>query len=425
MNPTEIYADFPVTIPGLPLRATTVSFPADMRGMLNEALDRPAAQQPTWPDDEHALSVRAILEQLPPITAAADVDLLRARLNKVALGKAFVLQGGDCAETFASNTQPHIAGLINILNQMAANISLQAETPVVTIARLAGQYAKPRSTGIDSSGLPVYRGDIINSATEVASDRTPDPSRMLLAHAHARSTMRQLGQPSASECFVSHEALLLDYERALLRRYDCGGRRKLYGLSSHFLWIGERTRQIDGAHIAFAEMLANPIGIKIGPATSPALAAQYVERLDPDGEPGHLTLISRMGSQQIRDVLPPIVEKVTATGHKVVWQCDPMHGNTEISPCGRKTRQFERIVDELCGFFEVHHRLGTHAAGVHLEMTGDDVTECLGGAQGICDQDLAHRYETACDPRLNGHQAVELGNVIASVASYARTVARV
>jgi 3-deoxy-7-phosphoheptulonate synthase len=218
-----------------------------------------------------------------------------------------------------------------------------------------------------------------------------------------------------TEIFASHEALLLDYERALLRLDTTGDQPRLYDLSSHFVWIGERTRQLDGAHIAFAELLANPIGLKIGPSTSPEMAVEYVERLDPRGEPGRLTLISRMGNQKVRDVLPAIVEKVEASGHKVIWQCDPMHGNTHESSTGYKTRHFDRIVDEVQGFFEVHRRLGTHPGGIHIELTGEDVTECLGGAQEISDADLAGRYETACDPRLNTQQSLELAFLVAEM----------
>ena len=417
MSVAEIFGDSPITSAAPLAHDGGQPFPAGLSSMLNEALGRSGVQQPRWPDDEQALAVRAILEHLPPVTAVADVNLLRARLSQVARGEAFVLHGGDCAETFADNTKPHIAGLVSALHRMAAVLSASMGIPIVTIARLAGQYAKPRSAAIDAAGLPVYRGDIVNSSVATLAARTPNPSRMLWAYAHARSTMNLLENLLATGLFVSHEALLLDYERALLREHRDGGKRKLYGLSSHFLWVGERTRQIDGTHIAFAEKLENPIGLKIGPTTSPALAARYVERLDPNGEPGHLTLISRMGYQQVRDILPPIVEKVTASGHQVVWQCDPMHGNTMNLPDGRKTRRFEHIIDELCGFFEVHSDLGTHAGGVHLEMTGDDVTECLGGAQGISVRDLANRYETACDPRLNGHQALELARGLTRVRS--------
>ena len=216
------------------------------------------------------------------------------------------------------------------------------------------------------------------------------------------------------EIFSSHEALLLDYERAMLRLQD-GDVPKLYDLSGHFLWIGERTRQLDGAHIAFAEILANPIGLKIGPGTTPDQAVEYVERLDPHGTPGRLTLISRMGNGRVRDVLPAIIEKVQATGHQVIWQCDPMHGNTHEASTGYKTRHFDRIVDEVQGFFEVHRDLGTHPGGIHVELTGDNVTECLGGAQEISDQDLADRYETACDPRLNTQQSLELAFLVAEM----------
>jgi 3-deoxy-7-phosphoheptulonate synthase len=214
-----------------------------------------------------------------------------------------------------------------------------------------------------------------------------------------------------SEFFVSHEALLLDYERALVRLEN----GRLYSLSAHFLWIGERTRQLSGAHIAFAELIANPIGIKIGPSTTPSQALEYVERLDPHAEPGRLTLTSRMGADRVRDVLGPIVERVTASGHQVIWQCDPMHGNTHESPSGYKTRHFDRIVSEVQGFFEVHRRLGTHPGGLHVELTGEDVTECLGGGQAISDSELGYRYETACDPRLNIQQSIELAFLVAEM----------
>ena len=218
---------------------------------------------------------------------------------------------------------------------------------------------------------------------------------------------------------ASHEALVLDYERAMLRLADdsdeAGGNLKLYDLSAHYLWIGERTRQLDGAHIAFAEVIANPIGVKIGPTTTPEQAVEYVERLDPHNVPGRLTLVSRMGNGKVRDVLPPIIEKVQASGHLVVWQCDPMHGNTHESSTGYKTRHFDRIVDEVQGFFEVHHGLGTHPGGIHVEITGENVTECLGGAQAISDDDLGGRYETACDPRLNTQQSLELAFLVAEM----------
>jgi 3-deoxy-7-phosphoheptulonate synthase len=219
----------------------------------------------------------------------------------------------------------------------------------------------------------------------------------------------------STEIYASHEALVLDYERAMLRLDCTGPTPKLYDLSAHFVWVGERTRQLDGAHIAFAELLANPIGLKLGPSTTPDQAVEYVERLDPHGMPGRLTLISRMGAQRVRDLLPEIVQKVTATGHQVIWQCDPMHGNTIESSSGYKTRHFDWVVDEVQGFFEVHHALGTHPGGIHVELTGEDVTECLGGAQDISDADLSGRYETACDPRLNTQQALELAFLVAEM----------
>jgi 3-deoxy-7-phosphoheptulonate synthase len=347
---------------------------------------------------------------------------------------------------------------------MGAVLAYGAGVPVVHVGRVAGQYAKPRSCDTDAAGLPSYRGDAINSRTSDRAERVPDPLRMVRAHANAQSTMNLVravanasdlrgvhdrtngfvasfeageryqataagierslrfmaangvtdDQLGPAEVFVGHEALLLDYESALVRADERG---RVYGGSGHFLWIGERTRRLDDSHIAFAELLTNPIGVKLGPTTTPEQAVGYVERLDPEREPGRLTLISRMGNQNVRHVLPAIVEKVAATEHEVIWQCDPMHGNTHTSSTGRKTRHFDRVLDEIQGFFEVHHTLGTHPGGVHLELTGDDVTECLGGAQDITDSDLDARYETACDPRLNGRQALELAFLVAEMLS--------
>ncbi|ASO22164.1 3-deoxy-7-phosphoheptulonate synthase [Actinoalloteichus hoggarensis] len=450
--------DVPVeTLPSLP------PLPAELRDRLDTALSKPAAQQPDWPDPDAVGKVRTVLESVPPVTVPAEVDRLRTQLGEVAEGRAFLLQGGDCAETFASNNEPHIRANIRTLLQMAVVLTYGASMPVVKVGRIAGQYAKPRSSGIDALGLPSYRGDIVNSLVASPEARVADPSRMIRAYANAGAAMNLvraltgggmaglakvhdwnkdfvLNSPAGEryealaneidrglrfmaacgvqdsnlqtvEMFASHEALLLDYERALLR-LDEG---RLYDLSAHFLWIGERTRQLDGAHIALAELIANPIGLKIGPTTTPELAVEYVERLNPDNIPGRLTLISRMGNAKVRDVLPPIVEKVTASGHKVIWQCDPMHGNTHESSTGYKTRHFDRIVDEVQGFFEVHRGLGTHPGGIHIELTGEDVTECLGGAQEITDSDLAGRYETACDPRLNTQQSLELAFLVAEM----------
>ncbi len=454
----DIPADILPTLPPLP---------PEMSERLYRALALPAAQQPEWPDAEQVLAVRAVLESVPPVTVSSEVDRLHEQLAAVANGQAFLLQGGDCAETFVDNTEPHIRANIRTLLQMAVVLTYGASLPVVKVARIAGQYAKPRSSITDALGLPSYRGDIINSIATTAEARVADPSRMIRAYANASAAMNLVravtgagladlgkvhewnqefvatsragqryermaaeidramrfmsacGVDSHSlhsvEIFSSHEALLLDYERAMLRLDASGESEKLYDLSGHFLWIGERTRQLDGAHIAFAEILANPIGVKIGPSSNPDDVLQYVERLDPHGTPGRLTLVSRMGNGRVRDVLPPIVEKVEASGHKVIWQCDPMHGNTHESPTGYKTRHFDRIVDEVQGFFEVHGELGSHPGGIHVEITGEDVTECLGGAQEISDADLSGRYETACDPRLNTQQSLELAFLISEM----------
>jgi 3-deoxy-7-phosphoheptulonate synthase len=454
--------DIPIdTLPELP------PLPVELRAKLDDALSRPAGQQPSWPDPDVVPAIRTVLESVPPITVPPEVDRLRDLLGAVACGEAFLLQGGDCAETFADNTEPHLRGNIRTLLQMAVVLTYGSSLPVVKVARVAGQYAKPRSAGIDALGLPSYRGDMINSLVATPEARVADPSRMIRAYANAAAAMnlvrsltlagmadlhkvhdwnkdfvrrspagaryealageidRGLRFMSAcgvedsslhsTEIYASHEALVLDYERAMLRLDTTGPTPKLYDLSAHFLWVGERTRALDGAHIAFAELIANPIGLKLGPSTTPDQAVEYVERLDPHGVPGRLTLISRMGAQRVRDVLPEIVQKVTATGRQVIWQCDPMHGNTIESPSGYKTRHFDWVVDEVQGFFEVHHALGTHPGGIHVELTGEDVTECLGGAQDISDADLSGRYETACDPRLNTQQALELAFLVAEM----------
>ena len=455
--------DLPLdTLPGLP------PLPEALRAQLDDALSRPAAQQPAWPDADAVSEVRTMLEHVPPITVPAEIDRLQRQLAAVARGEAFLLQGGDCAETFADNTEPHLRGNIRTLLQMAVVLTYGASTPVVKIGRIAGQYAKPRSSNMDAFGLPSYRGDMVNALAGNAELRVPDPGRMIRAYANSGAAMnlvraltsggmadlhevhdwnKDFVRTSAAgeryeavaaeidralrfmnacgvsdhslhstEIFASHEALVLDYERALLRLDSSKpDDPRLFSLGAHFLWIGERTRALDGAHIAFAELLANPIGIKIGPGTTPEQAVEYVERLDPRREAGRLTLISRMGAGKVRDVLPGIVEKVTASGHEIIWQCDPMHGNTVEASTGYKTRHFDQIVDEVQGFFEVHQRLGTHPGGIHVELTGEAVTECVGGAQDISDTDLAGRYETACDPRLNTQQSLELAFLVAEM----------
>jgi 3-deoxy-7-phosphoheptulonate synthase len=462
--------DVPIDqLPALP------PLPGELRQRLDAALAKPAVQQPSW-DAGQAAAMRTVLESVPPVTVPPEVERLKAQLAEVAQGRAFLLQGGDCAETFVDNTEPHIRANIRTLLQMAVVLTYGASMPVVKVARIAGQYAKPRSADVDALGLKSYRGDMVNGFAPDAAVRDHDPSRLVRAYANASAAMNLVRALTSSgmaslhevhawnrefvrtspagaryealageidrgmrfmsacgvddrnldtaEIYASHEALVLDYERAMLRM-DTGYTvdpsdssdyaPKLYDLSAHYLWIGERTRQLDGAHIAFAEVIANPIGVKIGPTTSPELAVEYVERLDPHNVPGRLTLVSRMSNHKVRDVLPPIIEKVQASGHQVIWQCDPMHGNTHESSTGYKTRHFDRIVDEVQGFFEVHHALGTHPGGIHVEITGENVTECLGGAQDISDSDLAGRYETACDPRLNTQQSLELAFLVAEM----------
>ncbi|HEY1489277.1 MAG TPA: 3-deoxy-7-phosphoheptulonate synthase class II [Micromonosporaceae bacterium] len=434
-----------------------------MTSELDAWRDLPAAQQPDWPDHEALREVAGVLAEVPPVVVAYEVDRLRDRLAAVARGEAFLLQGGDCAETFDANTEPHLHSTTKTLLQMAVVLTYGASVPVVKLGRIAGQYAKPRSSNIDALGLPSYRGDMVNSIEPTLEARTPDPSRMVRAYANAAAAMnmlrafthggladlhavhdwnkdfvrtsragqryeklaqeieRALGFMRACgvnddalrsvELYASHEALILEYERAFTRLSD----GIPYNLSGHMVWVGERTRDLDGAHIDFVSRIANPIGVKLGPTTSPEFAAELVQRLDPDSTPGRLTLIARMGNDKVRDALPRIVEKVMATGHPVVWCCDPMHGNTEESASGYKTRHFDRVVDEVLGFFEVHRSLGSHPGGVHVELTGEDVTECLGGAQEIADADLSGRYETACDPRLNTQQSLELAFLIAEM----------
>jgi 3-deoxy-7-phosphoheptulonate synthase len=424
----------------------------------------PRAQTPPWPDQAAVDDVGEVLNTVPPIVAPYEVDQLRDRLALVADGRAFLLQGGDCAETFSDNTESHLLANARTLLQMAIVLTYGASLPVIKVGRVAGQYTKPRSAPIDALGLPAYRGDMINSLEPTAEARVADPQRMIRAYANASSAMNMLraylgggmadlhavhdwnkgfvrDSPAGQRyeaigreidraisfmracgvtddealrtvtLYCSHEALALEYERPLTRVVG----RQAYGLSGHFLWIGERTKQLDGAHVDFMSRIVNPIGVKLGPGTTPELAIELCEKLNPENMPGRLTLIARMGNHKVREVLPAIVEKVTATGARVVWQCDPMHGNTTESSNGYKTRHFDRIVDEVLGYFEVHRGLGTHPGGLHVELTGEDVTECLGGAQAIEVADLQRRYETACDPRLNTQQSLELAFLVAEM----------
>lgn len=441
--------------------------PDGIRQQFDDVIAREAKQQPTW-DPLIASNVRKILESVPPIVVAPEIRLLEQQLADVALGKAFLLQGGDCAETFESNTEPHIRANIRTLLQMAVVLTYGASTPVVKMARIAGQYAKPRSADLDEHGLPNYRGDIVNGVEATVESRRHDPARMIRAYANSSAAMNlvrslttsgtadlsrltewnrefvaqspagaryealaqeiERGLDFMSACgvnddslrsatiYASHEALLVDYERAMLRlAKDEQGETKLYDLSAHQLWIGERTRGIDDFHVNFAALIANPVGIKIGPTVTPEEAVAYADKLDPDYVPGRLTIVARMGHDKIRTVLPDIIRAVEASGHKVIWQSDPMHGNTFTSSNGYKTRHFDKVIDEVQGFFEVHRELGTHPGGIHIEFTGEHVTECLGGAADITDIDLPGRYESACDPRLNTEQSLELAFLVAEM----------
>jgi 3-deoxy-7-phosphoheptulonate synthase len=406
------------------------------------------------------------LAGLPPLVFAGECDVLRERLAAVARGEAFVLQGGDCAETFAGATADAVRAKLQTLLQMAVVLTYGASVPIVKIGRLAGQFAKPRTRPTESHNgteLPVYRGDAINDVEFTAQARTPDPARLLRAyhcsavtlnlcrafatggyadlhqvHAwnqdfvkqspagqryerlageidRALAFMRACGadpeELRAVELYSSHEALVLDYEQALTRRDSRTG--LMYDTSAHFVWVGERTRDLNGAHVEFASGISNPIGVKVGPDAKPADVLALIDRLNPARDPGRLMLITRMGAGRVRDALPPLISAVIAEGIEVPWVCDPMHGNTFEAPSGHKTRRLHDVLEEVRGFFEVHRGLGTHPGGIHIEFTGDNVTECVGGSHEIVADDLYQRYETACDPRLNRSQALDLAFTVA------------
>ena len=430
-----------------------------------------AAQQPHWPGGptgEPLAKAVAELKALPPLVFAGECDELKARIADAAAGKAFWLQGGDCAETFGSATADSIRNRIKTILQMAAVLQYQSSLPVIKVGRMAGQFAKPRSNDTetrDGVTLPAYRGDAVNGLEFTEAARTPDPQRLVKVYNTSAATLNlvraftqggfadlrrvhewnkgfikdstfgekyeqvanEIGRAlsfmesagvdpnefKAVDFYASHEALIIEYEKALTR---IDSRTELpYDVSGHFIWIGERTRQMDGAHIDFAAKVRNPIGVKLGPKTTVEDALALIEKLDPNREPGRLTFITRMGASKIREILPALVEGVTKSGAQVLWVCDPMHGNTFETSNGYKTRQFEDVLDEVRGFFEVHKKLGTHPGGIHIELTGDDVTECLGGGMQISEKDLESRYETACDPRLNHSQSLELSFLVAEM----------
>ncbi len=425
----------------------------------------PIKQQPQWPDAERVAEVSRQIAAMPPLVFAGEVDNLRDRLARAASGRAFLLQGGDCAETFAGATAEQIRNRIKTVLQMAVVLTYGASMPVVKMGRMAGQFAKPRSSDTETRGdvtLPAYRGDIVNGYDFTEGSRQADPGRLLQGYHTAASTLNLIraftqggfadlrevhswnkgfAQNPANqryermaaeidraiqfmeaagadfdeltrvEFFTGHEGLLMDYERPMTRidsRTDTP-----YNTSAHFLWIGERTRELDGAHVDYFSKIRNPIGVKLGPTTTPETALALIDKLDPHREPGRLTFITRMGAGKIRDALPPLLEAVKDAGATPLWVTDPMHGNGITTPTGYKTRRFDDVVDEVRGFFEAHRAVGTFPGGIHVELTGDDVTECLGGSEHIDEAALATRYESLCDPRLNHMQSLELAFLVA------------
>ncbi len=441
-----------------------------LQGELAQVARRlPAAQQPAWPD---AAAVDATVRELagyPPLVFAGECDVLRERFAAAARGEAFVLMGGDCAETFAAATADNIRDRIKTVLQMAAVLTYGASLPVVKIGRMAGQYAKPRTEDVESRAgltLPAYRGDMVNDFAFTEQARMPDPRRMIQAYHSSAATLNLVRAFSMggfadlrhvhdwnrgfvagaahrryerlahdidkamrfmlacgadfdamrrTEFFAAHEALVLDYEHPLTRIDSRTG--QAYDTSAHFLWVGERTRSLDGAHVDFLSRVHNPIGVKVSAKADPDDLLALVDRLDPQRQPGRLTFIARMGADRVADSLPPLVERVAASGAAVTWICDPMHGNTYESANGYKTRDFDDIVEEVRGFFAVHRELGTVPGGLHVELTGNDVTECIGGAHGILAADLERNYETLCDPRLNHSQSLELAFLAAEMLS--------
>jgi 3-deoxy-7-phosphoheptulonate synthase len=426
------------------------------------------AQQPTYPDPAKVDAAVARLRTVPPLVFAGECDDLKAKIAAVTRGEAFLLQGGDCAETFAGVTADNVRNKLRVLLQMAVVLTYAASVPVVKVGRLAGQYAKPRSSDLetrDGITLPAYRGDAVNGFEFTPEARVPDPQRLVDVYNSSAATLnlvrafvtggyadlRQVhtwntdfvrespvgqryetmaGEIERALTFMqaigadpdefhrvdfhsSHEALVLEYEHAMTRIDS--RTQSPYDVSGHFVWIGERTRQLDNAHVELLRHIKNPIGVKLGPTTTPDDALALAGRLNPDNEPGRLTFITRFGAGKIRDGLPHLVEKVHAAGVEVAWVCDPMHGNTFEASSGYKTRRFDDVIEEVQGFFDVHRSLGTWPGGVHVELTGDDVTECVGGGEELLEADLGGRYESVCDPRLNRVQSLELAFLVAEM----------
>lgn len=430
---------------------------------------KPAKQLPVYKDEVALKAAENELKNLPPLVFAGEARSLQKQLGDVANGKAFLLQGGDCAESFAEFNANKIRDTFQVILQMAVVLTYAGSVPVIKLGRIAGQYAKPRSNDsetIDGVTLPIYRGDNVNSLEFTAEGREPDPQRMIRSYHNAASTLNLLrafakggfadlnrvhgwnldfvedsplgeryedlasridqalkfmaacGVSSdkvaalrETDFYTSHEALLLPYEEALTRVDSLTG--DYYDTSAHFLWVGARTHQEDHAQIEYIRGIKNPLGMKCSPALQPDELMRLIDKLNPENTPGRLTLIARMGHEKVEDALAPLVRKVKEEGRSVVWSCDPMHGNTIKANSGFKTRRFDHILNEVKGFFAVHQAEGTHPGGVHFEMTGSNVTECVGGAHDIKDEDLSSRYHTHCDPRLNANQALELAFLIA------------
>jgi 3-deoxy-7-phosphoheptulonate synthase len=431
--------------------------------------DCPIRQVPVYPDQAQLEEMERRLRRYPPLVFAGEARRLKAQLALASEGKAFVLQGGDCAESFSDFTANIIRDTFRVLLQMAVVLTFGASLPVVKMGRMAGQFAKPRSSDTETQDgvtLPSYRGDIINGPEFTAASRIPDPARMEFGYFQSASTLNLLrafssggyadlhevhrwnldfaersplaaryqdlaqridetlsfmaacGMTSATtrdmretDFYISHEALLLPYEQALSRVDSTTG--DWYGCSAHFLWIGDRTRQVEGAHVEFLRGLQNPLGMKVGPTQNPDELLRVLDILNPGNEAGRITLISRMGADKVAEKLPPLVRAVERAGRKVLWLCDPMHGNTISTEAKLKTRNFDAILHEVRGFFDIHAAEGTWGGGVHVEMTGQNVTECTGGAHRLSETDLTARYETFCDPRLNAEQSLELAFLVA------------
>jgi len=378
-----------------------------------------ALQQPDYPDGAALAAAEAELASYPPLASLAEAEALKGRIAQAQAGRAFFLQGGDCAESFAEFSPANIDASFRLIMAMSERLGRASGLPIVKSARMAGQFAKPRSTLSETKQdqtLPAYRGDIVNGIAFDPASRAPDPARMFRAYAQAYATLsrlRALAEAEGAELYTCHEALLLPYEQSLVRTDPESGRS--WGSSAPFLWIGDRTRFPGSAHVELARGLVNPLGIKCGPSLGPDMLLQLLDSLNPQREPGRITLISRMGAGTVEAALPPLLRAVRSSGHPVLWSCDPMHGNTVKAASGYKTRPFQRILDEVRSFFAITRAEGVSPGGIHIEMTGQDVTECTGGAAEVTEQDLADRYHTHCDPRLNPAQAMELAELVADL----------